>query len=882
MSWPRVFVARLRGLFIKGRMEEELDDEIRFHLEMQAEDNRHAGMTQAEARRAAMRGFGGIDPMKERFREQRTFAWTATVTQDISHGLRLLRLRPGFTIAAILSLALGIGLTTAIFMVLNAVALRPLPYADADRLIWMTQILKNNSTDEVTLTAHFLEWRRQNHTFSELAGYNFQTRNLTNIDEPLEVASAKASASLLPILGVQPILGRNFLKQEDYKGRDQVALLGYTLWQQRFAADPKIIGKPITLDGSACVVVGVLPAGFAFPGADEVQLITPLGKDEAAELQYKVGSIIRNVVGRLKPGVTLEQARAELTVIQSRLPLPPFRPIISLKILPLRTYLFGDVTRASSVLLAAAGFLLLISCANVSNLLLARWMQRDKELAIRSALGASRSRLLCQLLTESAVLGISGCAAGAALAYCARRPLFALSPYNLSGLRTLPFDARVAGFALLLGMLTTLLFGLLPAFRAARPQIMESVKAGEAGAGGGRNSLRVLSAITAAEIAITLVLSAGAGLMLQSFWKMRYANLGFRPDHLVAATLNLAGPVYRDARRRSEFVDELLERARSLPGVELAAVTRAQEIPPGDFHATNTFAIEGRDQPLGGARPIARYPVVSPAYFEIMGVPLLHGRFLQDSDRQNSLPVVVVNQALVRRYFDHESAIGRRIRTGGDDQPWRTIAGVVGDVKTSGLTTAAEPTIYLHSRQVDLPTDLGLILRSPLAAGVIASELRQAVGDLDKNQPVASIQSMDTRLSASVSGPRFTAVLLLAFSGLAVVLGLIGVYGVMGCRVRWQLREFAVRQALGAQRNDVIWHVIRQGIGMIVPGLVIGLCAALGLGRLLASMLYEVSPRDPLTLAVLAAGLTGVALLACCIPAIQAANSDPLDALRHD
>ncbi len=882
MSWPRVFAARLRGLFVKGRMEEELDDEIRFHLEMQAEDNRQVGMTPVEARRAAMRGFGGIEPMKERFRGQRTFAWTATVIQDMSHGLRLLRRRPGFAIAAILSLALGIGLTTAIFMVLNAVALRPLPYADADRLIWMTQILKNNSTDEVTLTAHFLEWRRQNQTFSEFAGYNFQTRNLTGIDEPLEIACAKASASLLPILGVQPILGRNFLKQEDYKGRDQVALLGYTLWQERFAADPKIIGKPITLDGNAFVVVGVLPAGFTFPGADEVQLITPLGKDEAAELQYKVGSIIRNVVGRLKPGITLEQARAEMTVIQSRLPLPGFRPIISLKILPLRTYLFGDVTRASSVLLAAAGFLLLIACANVSNLQLARWMQRDKELAIRSALGASRGRLLCQLLTESAVLGISGCAAGAAVAFRARRPLITLSPYGLSGLRTLPFDARVAGFALLLGMLTTLLFGLLPAFRAARPRIIESVKAGAAGAGGGRGSLRVLSAITAAEIAITLVLSAGAGLMLQSFWKMRYANLGFRPDHLVAATLNLAGPVYRDARRRSEFVDELLERARSLPGVELAAVTRSQEIPPGDFHATNTFAIEGRDQPLGGARPIARYPVVSPAYFAIMGIPLLRGRFLQDSDGQNSLPVVVVNQALAQRYFDHEGAIGRRIRTGGDDQPWRTIAGVVGDVKTSGLTSAAEPTIYLHSRQVDLPTDLGLILRSPLAAGVVASELRQAVGDLDRNQPIASVQSMDTRLSASVSGPRFTAILLLAFSGLAVVLGLIGVYGVMGCRVRWQLREFAVRQALGAQRGDVIWHVIRQGVAIIVPGLFTGLCAALGLGRLLASMLYEVSPRDPVTLAVLAAGLTGVALLACCIPAIQAANSDPLEALRHD
>lgn len=882
MSWPRVFAARLRGLLNKGRADEELDDEIRFHLEMQAQDNRLAGMEPVEARHAARRRFGGVETMKESFREQRTFAWTTTVIQDVSHGLRLLRRRPGFAIAAILSLALGIGLTTAIFTVLNTVALRPLPYVEADRLIWMTQVLKMNSTDEVTLTAHFLEWRRQNQTFTDLAGYNFQTRNLTGLDEPLEVPSAKVSASLLPILGVQPVLGRNFLKQEDYKGRDQVALLGYELWQQRFAANPKIIGQPITLDGSPYIVVGVLPPGFVFPGADEVQLITPLGKDEAAELQYKVGSIVRNVVGKLKPGVTLEQAIAELTVIQSRLPVPPFRPTISLKILPLRAYLFGDVTTAGAVLLAAAGFLLLISCANVSNLLLARWMQRDRELAIRSALGGSRARLLCQLLTESAVLGILGCAAGAAAAFWARRPLIALSPYSVPGLRTLPFDARVAGFALLLGLLTTLLFGLIPAFRATKPRIMESVKAGEAGIGGGRGSLRVLSIITTAEIAITLVLSAGAGLMLQSFWKMRYTNLGFRPGHLVAATLNLAGPGYRDARRRAAFVNELLERAENLPGIELAAVVRSQEIPPGDFHATNTFAIEGRDQPLGGPRPIARYPVVSPAYFAIMGIPLLHGRFLQDSDGQNSLPVAIVNQALVRRYFDHENPIGKRIRTGPDNQPWRTIVGVAGDVKTSGLTTAAEPTVYLNSRQTDAPADLGLILRSPLAAGVIAPELRQTVADLDRNQPVASVQSMDDRLSASASGPRFTAMLLLAFAALAIVLGLIGVYGVMGCRVRWQLREFAVRQALGAQRNDVIRHVLRQGVAMIVPGLLIGLGAALGLGKLLASMLYEVSPRDPLTLAVLSTGLTVVALLACCIPALQAANSDPLHVLRHD
>jgi putative ABC transport system permease protein len=621
-----------------------------------------------------------------------------TLSQDLKSGIRMLAKNPGFTIAAGLSLALGIGATTAIFTVLNAVALRPLPYADAERLIWMTTILKKNSTDEVTLTGHFLEWRRQNQTFTDLAGYNYQTRNLTGLDEPVQLLTAKASASLLPLLGVQPVPGRNFLKQEDYKGRDQVCLLGSALWQQRFGGNPKIIGQTITLDGNPFTVVGVLPPDFVFPGPDQVQLITPLGKDEAAELQHKVGSVILNVIGRLKPGVTIEQARADLTVLQARLPVPPFRPTITLKMLTLRARLYGNVKVASLVLFAAAGFLLLIACANVSNLLMARWMQRDRELAIRSALGGSRTRLVCQLLTESALLGVLACAAGITLALWARRALIALSPYHLSGLRNLPFDGRVLGFAAALGMMTILLFGLIPAFRATQVRLAGAIKVGEAGVVSGRSALRILSMIAAAEIATTLVLSTGAGLMLQSFWKLRYVNLGFQPDRLVVPTLNLSGPAFRDKARRSAFIQELLERAQSLPGVELAAVTGAGEIPPGNFHATNTFAIEGREQPLGGPRPIARYPVVSPAYLAILGFPLLQGRLLQDSDGESAPPVVVVNRALVRRYFDGENPIGKRVRTGGDDQPWRTIAGVAGDVKTSGLASAAEPTIYLSYR----------------------------------------------------------------------------------------------------------------------------------------------------------------------------------------
>jgi putative ABC transport system permease protein len=458
----------------------------------------------------------------------------------------------------------------------------------------------------------------------------------------------------------------------------------------------------------------------------------------------------------------------------------------------------------------------------------------------------------------------------------------ALSPYRLSGLRNLPFDGRVLGFAVALGMLTTLLFGLLPAFRSTNVRLAEAIKVGEAAVVGGRGSLRVLSMIAAAEVATILVLSTGAGLMIQSFWRMRYMNLGFQPDRLVVATLNLSGPAYREKARQATFVQELLARTESLPGVELAAITRAGEIPPGDFHATNTFAIEGRDQPLGGPRPIARYPVVSPAYFAIMGIPILQGRLLQDSDGENAPPVAIVNRALVRRYFDRENPIGKRVRTGANDQPWRTIAGVVGDVKTSGLTSAAEPAIYLPYRQAGALAEIGVVMRSPLDAGIIAIELRKTVAGLDPNQPLANVQAMSARLSESVSGPRFTAVLLFVFAGLAIVLGLIGVYGVMGCRIRWQLRELAVRQALGAQQKDVIWHVLRQGFAIILPGLFTGLLGAIWLSRLLSSMLYEVPVHDPLTFAAASVGLVGVALLACWIPAMRAARSDPLQWLRRD
>jgi putative ABC transport system permease protein len=800
--------------------------------------------------------------------------------QDLRYAVRVLAKSPGFTIAAALSLALGIGVTTAIFTVLNAVALRPLPYPEAGKLLWMTQTLKKNSTDDVTITAHFLEWRRQNHVFTDLAGYNYKTRILTGLDEPLELRTVKASASLLPLLGVQPVLGRNFLKEEDYKGRDQVALLGYELWDKQFGRNPKIVGRSITLDGDQFAVVGILPEDFMFPG-DPVQLVTPLGKDEAAELRDPQ-SIILNVIGRLRAGVTPAQAKAEMEVIQSRLPVPNYRPTISLKMLPLRTHLYGDAETAGLVLVAAAALLLLIGCANVSNLLLSRLVQRDKELAIRALLGASRARLMVQLVTESALLGVLACALGAVLGFWLRRPLFALSPYHLSGLNNLPFDGSVLGFAIAAGMLATLLFGLLPTLHATEIRLADAIKVGEASVIGGRGALRSLSLIAAGEIAIILILSTGTVLMLRSFWKMRYANLGFQPDHLVAATLTLSDSTYRDKTQQFAFIQQLLERAQNLPGVESAAVTDAGELPPGEWHATNTFAIEGHEQPLGGPRPIARYPSVSSSYFGIMGIALLQGRLFRDSDQENATPVAVVNQALAHRYFKDVNPIGKRIEGGSNSSEWREIVGVVEDVKTSGLAAAPEPTFYLPYRQTDGLAQIGLVVRSPLDAGIIADELRKTVVSLDPNQPVASVEAMGDRLTESVAKPRFATAMLGAFAGLAAVLGIIGVYGVMAYRLRWQSRELALRLALGAQRGDVVRFLLLQAFGIILPGLGLGLLGSALLSRSLSSMLYDVSANDPVTLAAVSGGLTAVALLASYFPARRAAKVDPMVALRYE
>jgi predicted permease len=801
--------------------------------------------------------------------------------RDLTYAMRALLRHRGFALAAVLSLALGVGITVAIFSVVNAVALRPLPYRDSDRLVWFTEVLHGTSTDEITITPHFLEWRREAQSFASIAGYMYQNRNLTGAGDATELHSARVSASLLPMLGVEPAVGRNFTAHEDSKGNDQVAILTDSLWRKRFASDPNIAGRPILLDGAPFIVVGVLPPGFVFPGIDAVDLLTPLGKDEAERPPQM--TIITNVIARLNPGVSIRRADAELTVINSHLIHPPWVKTITIDMHSLKDHLYGNAKTAGWILLAAAGFLLWIACANVSNLLLARLTQRDRELAIRAVLGGSRGRLIVQLLTESALLSALGCALGTAIAFALRGSILALTPYKFAGFENLPFDWRVFSFAMALGIATVLLFGALPAFRATQDRLAGSIKSGEATIAGGRGSVRILSTLAAAEIATLLILSTGAGVTLKSFWKMRYQNLGISPGHLVTAEIVLSGPRYYSsaAATRHEFIERLLERAQSIPGVESAAVTNWSEIPPGSWHATNVFAIEGRPAaPIGsGQRPIARFPQASPDLFAILQIPLLKGRLFDSSDRPE---VAVINRALAEKYFPEENPLGRRVRFGSPDAPWFEIVGIVGDVKLSGLNAAPEPAIYYPESRNDALGDVGLILKSPFDASILAAEIRKTVAAIDPSQAVSAIQSLDTRLSESVAKPRFVAALLSVFAALAGVLGIIGVYGVVSCRVRWQMRELAVRQALGAQPGDVLRLVLSQGLAIIVIGVAAGIIGSLALSRILATLVYQVRPNDPTTLASTAIGLAAVAAAACWFPARRAARADPLALLRYE
>lgn len=801
--------------------------------------------------------------------------------QDGKYALRQLRKGIGFTIMAVSVLALGVGANTAIFSVINAVLLKPLPYPEANRLVWMGETLKGNSTDEVTLTPDFLEWRDHNHSFTAIAAFNVVVRTLTKLGEPLQLHTAKASSTLLSVLRVQPLFGRNFSQREDRKGSDQVALISFELWRRSFGGKKGILGRAIALDDRIYTVIGVLPPAFHFPSSASIDVITPLGKNEEAEMKRGQGTtIVHDVVGRLKPGVTLNQARAEMETIESHIAPPSFMSGLqmTIQIVSLQSHFVGGLRTSLFALLCAVGFFLLLGCANLSNLLLSRAIARQREMAIRSSLGASRARLIKQLLIESIVLAVLGCAAGVVLAFCTRGILLHLLPQNIPGLQELSLDWRVLSFALMSACFSAVAFGLGPALLSSAAPIAQSLTTGGRYIfARGRRQL-LLNALASTQIAIAIVLLCAGGLMLRSFWKLRYRDLGFRTEHLLTTQIHFDKAKYAGNTARILFIRNVLENVSGLPGVEGVA---AGNLPPGEDHATNGFGIEGRAPLPEGQKPVARAYGISADYLHVLQIPLLKGRGFSESDSANSTPVALVSETFVRRNFPGQEPIGRRLHLERAN-PWSTIVGIVADVKTAGLASPAESVIYFPYSQVGTmdDDDVGVLLRTAFAPVYIEPELRRQIARLGQEESMTQMQTMDQRLNESIAKPRLASVLLGCFAVLGLVLATVGLYGVMSLLVRGRFRDIGIRLAIGARPHDVLRMVLMQSIQIIFLGIATGICCALLLTRFMQSLLYSMSSSDPFTLGAVTAFLVLAALAASYFPARRASQIDPMTTLR--
>ncbi|MGB7622948.1 MAG: ABC transporter permease [Terriglobia bacterium] len=807
-----------------------------------------------------------------------------TLWKDIQFGFRMLRRRPGFTAVAIITLALGMGANTAIFSVVNAVLLRPLPYKEADRLA----VILHRGHNPVA-AANFVDWRHQNHVFESMGAAEYWTPNLTGIDQPEHLWALKQTSDIFPLLGVPPLIGRVFLPEEDERGKEHVVVLSYRLWQRRFSGDKNILGQTVALDGENYTVVGVMPRHFMFAPfwATKAELWVPLALGDRVTNR---GSNSLRVFARLKSGITLDQARSEMAAITGRLEKEFPGTNRDVTVLPLKEKVVGRVRPALLVLLTAVGFVLLISCANVSHMLLARAADRQKEIAIRTALGAGRSRMVRQFLTESLALALMGGGVGLLLAMWGIRVLVALSPATLPRVETIGLDGRVFLFLLGATILAGLAFGLVPARQASTLDVNDSLKEGGRGLSKGIHRSRSCSLLVISEFALALVLLAGAGLMVRSIMALQAIDPGFNPGHLLTMVVSVAGSQEVEPHRRATFYLEVLQRIRAIPGVVSASAINHLPL-AGDIWGW-PFAIEGRPLPHPGESPTAVYRVVLPRYFDTMNIPIIRGRDIGPNDTPGAPGAVVINERLVRECFPGEDPIGKRITL--DDPPkvpsWFTIVGVVKDARQEDWTGIPESEIYLPFLQnrplLENPASpfayLTVVARTSGEPAAIAPSLEREIWSVDKSVTISQVQTMDQVVAESNTQPRFYLLLLSVFASVAMVLAAVGIYGVISYSVSSRTHEVGVRMALGAQARDVLKLVVGQGLRLALIGLAIGVMGALILTRLMRGLLYGVSATDPVTFSVITLALVGVALLACYLPARRATRIDPMVALRSE
>ena len=888
---------RLAGLGLSPMREHEIVEELSQHLEDEYENSLRGSVTEQEAYAGVLLRLDESNLLGPELRRverrapaevvalgaERKSNMIGDIGQDLRYGLRMLMRSPGFTIVAVLALALGIGANSAIFSVVNTLLLRPLPYKSPDALMMVWEDATQQGFPFNTPSpANFLDWREQNTVFEGMAAMAQKSFNLTGAGEPERFDGRRVSANLFSLLGVAPQLGRSFVPEEDKPG-SRVVILSHGMWQRRFGADPAIIGRPLSLNGESYTVVGVMPEFINMPSLegwhDELWVPIAFESEEAAGR----GNHYLEVIARLKPGVTRTQAQAEMDTIAARLQqqYPDYNTGIGIRLKSLHEQLVGNIKPALLVLLGAVGFVLLISCANVANLLLARAAVRQKEIALRLALGASRSRLTRQFLTESVLLAAMGGAGGLLLSFIGLKVLRTFIPESVSNGQAITMDAKVLIFTALVSLVTGLIFGLAPATQASNFNLNDTLKEGGRESGAGSRGNRIRGLLVVSEVAVSFLLLIGAGLLITSFLNLRKLDPGYRAENLLTAKIQLSELKYPDTARRIPFFDELSRRVQALPGVESAAV--ASNLPLTYNGDSMPIGVEGIADPPPGQAPDVVFRTVSPGYFQTMGIALLQGRDFTPEDRSDTVRGVVIGEKTARHYWPGENPIGKRLKPGSttSDGPWREVIGVVKDVRQNDFVAEPKMQMYFSYRQVVTLVPNALVVRTKVDPLSLGSAIRNAVWSIDKDQPVSNIRSMEEIVSTSVARQRFSTMLLGVFAALALVLAAVGIYGVMSYSVAQRTREIGIRMALGAQRSDVLKMTVKQGLQLVGIGVALGLAAAFVLTRVMASLLFGVSATDPITFISISAILILVAVLASYIPALRAMKVDPMVALRY-